>query len=138
MENTKQNPQKNYTNFRIDCWIKIKDLWNILFSNFSCMFLNPMIFPIWIEQVKKGFCFPILFWPFTVWNNCSSDLKICSNSWPSASNYKSFSESLKHFFLTEVRTILVTKYNLYIWGLYLEPRDLLYSEITFNYNLYQG
>ena len=27
------------------------------------------------EQVKKAFCYQKLFWPFTVWTNCSSDLK---------------------------------------------------------------
>ena len=32
--------------------------------------------------------------------NCSSDLKIFAKNWPSASNFKSFSRSLEHFFLT--------------------------------------
>ena len=32
--------------------------------------------------------------------NCSSDFKIFANSWPSASNFKSFSRSLEQFFLT--------------------------------------
>ena len=45
------------------------------------------------EQVKKAFC-------FTVWINCFSDLKNFANSRPSASNFKSFSRSLEHFFLT--------------------------------------
>ena len=36
-----------------------------------------------------------MFWPFTVWINCSSDLKSFANSWPSASNFNSFSRSLK-------------------------------------------
>ena len=40
-----------------------------------------------------------MFWPFTVWINCSSDLKIFANSRPSASNFKSFSRSLEEFFL---------------------------------------
>jgi hypothetical protein len=52
------------------------------------------------EQVKKAFCYQELFWPFTVWINCSSDLKIFTNSRPSASNIKSFSRSLEQFFLT--------------------------------------
>ena len=52
------------------------------------------------EQVKKAFCYQKLFWPFTVWINCSSDLKIFENSRPSASNFKSFSRSLEQFFLT--------------------------------------
>ena len=52
------------------------------------------------EQVKKAFCYQELFWPFTVWTNCSSVLKIFANSRPSASNFKSFSQSLEQFFLT--------------------------------------
>ena len=52
------------------------------------------------EQVKKAFCYQKLFWPFTVWINCSSDLKNFANSRPSASNSKSFSRSLEQFFLT--------------------------------------
>ena len=41
-----------------------------------------------------------MFWHFSVWINCSSDLKKFSNSRPSASNFKSFSRSLEQFFLT--------------------------------------
>ena len=52
------------------------------------------------EQVKKAFCYQKLFWPFTVWTNCSSYLKIFANSQPSASNFNFFSRSLEHFFLT--------------------------------------
>ena len=69
----------------------------IIFSNFSCMFLNPNILNYNCsdlldirnlqEEVKKAFCYQKLFWPFTVWINCSSDLK-------------SFSRSLEQFFLT--------------------------------------
>ena len=51
------------------------------------------------EQVKKAFCYQKLFWPFTVWINCSSDHKIFANSRPSASNFKSFSRSIEQFFL---------------------------------------
>ena len=51
------------------------------------------------EQVKKAFCYQKLFWPFSVWINCSSDLKIISNSPPSSSNFKSFSRSREQFFL---------------------------------------
>ena len=50
------------------------------------------------EQVKKAFCYQKLFWPFTVWINCFSDLKKFENSRPSASNFKSFSQSLEQFF----------------------------------------
>ena len=52
------------------------------------------------EQVKKAFCYQKLFWPFTVWINCSSDLKNFANSRPSALNFKGFSRSLEQFFLT--------------------------------------
>ena len=51
-------------------------------------------------KVRKAFCYQKLFWPFTVWINCSSDLKNFANSRPSASNFKSFSQSLEYFFLT--------------------------------------
>ena len=52
------------------------------------------------EQVKKAFCYQKFLGPFTVWINCSSDLKMFANSRPSASNFKSFSRSLGQFFLT--------------------------------------
>ena len=52
------------------------------------------------EQVKKAFCYQKLFWPFTVWINCSSDLKNFASFQPSASNFTSFSWSLEQFFLT--------------------------------------
>ena len=52
------------------------------------------------EQVEKAFCYQKLIWPFTVWINCFSDLKIFEISRSSASNLKSFSQSLEQFFLT--------------------------------------
>ena len=59
-------------------------------------FLGPQERP----RRQKAFCYQKLFWPFTVWINCSSDLKIFANSQPSASNFTSFSQSLDQFFLT--------------------------------------
>jgi hypothetical protein len=61
-----------------------------------------------------------LFRPFTVWINCSSDLKSFANSRPSASNFKFFSQSLEQFFLTvyqnnfgkKIPFLLCTKSNL--------------------------
>ena len=50
-------------------------------------------------SAKNGILLPKLFWP-TVRKNCSSDLKNFATSRPSASNFKSFSWSLEHFFLT--------------------------------------
>ena len=46
------------------------------------------------EQAKKTFCYQKLFWPFTLWINCSSALKIFANSWASALNFKRFSRSV--------------------------------------------
>ena len=43
--------------------------------------------------------------------NCPSDSKNFANSRPSASNLKSFPRSVKQFFLTVGRKILVTKYR---------------------------
>ena len=63
--------------------VKIFTMIEINFSNFSCMFLNPNNFFQFElldlrnlqEQVKKAFCYHKLFWPFTVWINCSCDLE---------------------------------------------------------------
>ena len=43
---------------------------------------------------------PRIVLTFHCLNKCSSDLKIFANSRPSVSNFKSFSRSLEHFFLT--------------------------------------
>ena len=72
----------------------------IIFSNFYFNCSNLSSLRNLQEQVKKAFCYQELFWPFTVWINCSSDLKNFENSRPSASNFKSFSRSLEQFFLT--------------------------------------
>ena len=70
------------------------------------------------EQVKKAFCYQKLFWRFTVWINCSDDLKNFANSQPSPSNFKSFSQSLEQFFLTVDQNNCGTKIPLLIkyWG----------------------
>ena len=67
-----------------------------IYYEFQCIFSNFSF----IFQVKKAFCYQTLFWPFTVWINCSIDLKHFENSRPSATNFKSFSRSLEQFFLT--------------------------------------
>ena len=81
------------------------------FPKFSCMFLNPnnffqfeflfvknhQILETSRNKLKKPFCYQKLFWPFTIWINCSRDLKNFANSQPSASNFKSFSQSLEFF-----------------------------------------
>ena len=56
------------------------------------------------EEVEETFCYQKLFWPFTVSINCSRDLKNFANSQTSASNFKSFSRSIEHFFLTVVQS----------------------------------
>ena len=57
----------------------------MIFSNFNNSCSKLFILRNLQEQVKKA------FWPFTVWINCSRDLKSFSNSRPSASNFKFFS-----------------------------------------------
>ena len=60
-----------------------------LFLTILCLFLNPKNFSNLNsdcsnlldmrnlqEQLKKAFCYKKLFWPFTIWINISSDLKI--------------------------------------------------------------
>ena len=75
----------------------------IIFSNFEFNCSNLSSLRNLQEQVKKAFCYQELFWPFTVWINCSSDLKNFENSRPSASNFKSCFWSLEQFFLTVVQ-----------------------------------
>ena len=79
------------------------------------------------EQVKKAFCYQNLFGPFTVWINCTSDLKTFANSQPSALNLKKKSQSLEQFFLTVGRTILVTKYHFLRFCRLNRTLDLLFS-----------
>ena len=98
-------------------WLKLEDVLTFdqeyIFNTFPVCFYIPIIssnlnfycsklldIKNLQEQVKKAFCYQKLFWTFTVWINCSSDLKIFKNSRPSASNFKSFSWSLEQFFLT--------------------------------------
>ena len=71
-----------------------------IFSNFNCS--NLLDLRNLQEQVKKNILLPniVLTFHCTVWINCSSDLKSFANPWPSASNFKSFSWSLEHCFLT--------------------------------------
>ena len=53
-----------------------------------------------MKKVEKHSLSNKLFSPFPVKINCSNDLKNLANCWPLASNFKSFSRSLEHFFLT--------------------------------------
>ena len=52
----------------------------IIFSNFdfNCSNLSGMI--NLQEQVKKALCYQKFFWTFTVWIDCSNDLKYFANS----------------------------------------------------------
>ena len=77
-------------------WKKTQQKWGFFY--FVKVFCNNFHHKIYKEQVKKAFCYQKLFRPFTVWINCSIDLKIFANSWHSASNFKSFSRS--QLFLT--------------------------------------
>ena len=70
----------------------------IIFSKLNYNFSNLSDIRNLQEQVKKALYYQKLFWPFTVWINCSSDLKNFANSRPSP--FKSFSRSLEQFFLT--------------------------------------
>ena len=69
------------------------------FSNLNLNCYNLLDMRNLHEQVKKAFCYQKLFWPFTVWINCSSDLKTFSNS-----RQLKFEANFKSFFLI-TRTI---------------------------------
>ena len=83
------------------------------------------------EQVKKAFCYQKLFWPFTVWINCSRDLKFFGNSRPSASNFKSFSRFLEQFFLTAGQNNLGNKIP-FIFNLQEKLEKFIYLWLTRN------
>ena len=72
----------------------------MIFSNLNSNCSNSLDIRNLQEQIKKAFSYQKLFWPSTVWINCSSDPKNLTNSRPSASNFNSFSRSLEQFFLT--------------------------------------
>ena len=100
----KRTPQPcSFQHFFLPLMIMKKIIWKWKYGPvynffFSCMFLNPNIFFSNLnsncsnlsdmtnlqEQVKKTLCYKKLLWPFTVWINCSSDLKKFANSQPSA------------------------------------------------------
>ena len=80
-------------------------------KTFPACFYIPIFFPIWIiivlildlrnlQEQKKTFCYQRLVSPFTVWIDCSNDLKNFENYRLSVLNFKSFSRSLEQFFLT--------------------------------------
>ena len=107
-------------------WLHIVKL-GYSISNFSCMFLNPNncfnLNSNWSnlidlrnlqEQVKKAFCYQQLFWPFTVWINCTSDLKIFTNSSAFSLKFQKVFSITRTIF-SQVRTILVTKYHTVQW-----------------------
>ena len=90
-----------------------------VFSNFSCFFLNPrkcsnlnyncsnlLDMRDHQEQVKKAFCYQKIFRPFTVWINCSNDLK----NWKFSAN----SLELQKFF-SITRTIFSQSRSKKIW-----------------------
>ena len=67
------------------------------------------------------FFFCTLFWPITVWINCSCYLKNFANSRPSASNFKRFSRSLEQFFLTVVQNNFGNKIPFLCFKFLLNP-----------------
>ena len=93
----------------------------------------------WISKVyftslkflrPAAFCYQKLFWPFTLWINCSSDLKNFANSRPSASNFKSFSRSLEQFFLTVGQNNFGNKIPLFMLCVLLNWLKLVYGPCT--------
>ena len=109
--------KKNFLTFPACFWIPI-----IFFNmNYNCPNLLDM--RNLQEQVKKAFCYQKLFWPVTVWINCFSDRKNFANSQLSALKFKSFSRSLKYFFLIQVRTIFETKCHVFSQSGHASPKS---------------
>ena len=70
------------------------------------------------EQVKKAICYQKLFWPFTVWINCSRDLKNFANS---------LNNHLNTFFSQQFRTFVVTKFHL-TWNFRISIQLEIFSD----------
>ena len=49
---------------------------------------------------KHSFCYQIFFWPFTVWINCSTDLKTFENSRSLNLKFQKFFSVTRTIFLT--------------------------------------
>jgi hypothetical protein len=95
------------------------------------------------EQVKKAFCYQKLIWPFTVWINCSSDIKNFANSRSSISNFKSFSQSLEQFSLTVGQNNFGNKKPLFCkiinyLGSYIIPHLATLKIWLFSWHIYCG
>ena len=74
--------QSSVLHSKLHFWPKnLIEKWNRIF-----LFMNLNL----QDQVKKALCYQKLFWPFTVWIDCSSDINFFANSWPSACNFKSW------------------------------------------------
>ena len=113
-------PRTIYSNserswFSVRPWYSWVGFAPIFFSNLNSNCFNSLDMRNFQEEVKKALCYQKLFWPFTVWINCSRDLKRFANSRPSASNFKSFSQSLEHFFLTVGQNNFVNKIPVLLW-----------------------
>ena len=122
-----------FLTFPADFWIPIN------FSNLNLNCSHILELRNLQEQVKKTFCYQKLFWIFTIWINCSSDLKNFASSRPSVSNFKSFSQSLKQFFFKVGQNnfgnnipclkvvlecwnrIFFMHYNQFLWNTYCAP-----------------
>ena len=85
------------------------DHYNIFEYSFVLFISNQSLLDLRNLQNKLKILLPKTF---TVWTNCSSDLKIFANSQPSASNFKKNSRSLEQFFLTVGDTIY---FSIFTW-----------------------
>ena len=74
-----------------------------------------------------------MFWPFTVLINCSSNLKLFANSQPSASNFKSFSQSLEYFLPTVGRNNFGNKKQFFF---YLYKTNFVRALFSVNYSIF--
>ena len=92
---------------------KLVHLWQDSFLTFPACFSIPIIFSNFDfncsnlsslrnlqEQVKKAFCYQELFWPFTVWINCSSDREKLLKFEAEGQEFAKWMRSLEQFIQT--------------------------------------
>ena len=102
---------------------------------FPILVLIHLIYQIWENsrnKFKKHSVYQKLFWPFTAWINCSSDLKIFENSRPLALNFKSFPRLLEQFFLTVGLNNFGDKITfLSLWLVFFSKKNLYLTPVIY-------
>ena len=102
----------------------------IFFSNFNYDCSNLLGMINLQEQVKKAFCYQQLFWPFSVWINCSSDREKLLKFEAFSLEFSEFLRSLEQFIQTVVTECF---FNLFLEIYQISKNRTIIIQIGKNY-----